>query len=126
MNRSLLNRLSSSSCALLALVAPAVWGGSVPADRSLAPLDVEQVRDLYGQEALFRMRLGVEAAHDDGAACPGGPMAWSGSAQAEQLERQLQAGRPYAAGQILGTWQLWQQRCGGDSAAGGPAPAPSR
>lgn len=106
---------------LLALITSAAWGGSVPVDRSLTPLKVEWVRTTYGQEALFRMRLGIDSARDDGASCPAKSLVWSGSAQEGLLERQLRDGRPYAAGLILGAWQLRQQRCGGGSVLDGVA-----
>lgn len=109
---------------LLAVIAPAAWAGDVPEARSLAPVDAELVRSSSGQEALFRLRLGVEAAQDDGAPCPVRPLLWSGSAEKQSLERQLRAGRPYAAGLILGAWQLRQLRCGAGSAPGGASGAP--
>jgi hypothetical protein len=111
---------------LLVVLTPAAWSGSVPVARALAPLDGEWVRSTYGQEALFRLRLGVEAARDDGAPCPATTPVWSGSAQEAVLQRQLRDGRPYAAGLILGAWQLWLQRCGGGSGLGGAPSATQR
>ncbi|MEB3333112.1 MAG: hypothetical protein VKI83_11545 [Synechococcaceae cyanobacterium] len=79
---------------------------------SLAPIDVEPFRERYGQEALFRLRLGQEAASDAGALCVPPPPAWLQSSQYRSFERLLASAQPYEAGRQLGAWQLWQRRCG--------------
>lgn len=85
--------------------------GATSTGSTLAPLDVEALRQRYGQEALFRLRLGVEAARDDGRSCAPSAQGWIGSPQQQQLEAELAAGRPYRAGQLLGAWQQHEQRC---------------
>ncbi len=84
-------------------------GAPPPNGRSLAPLDTESIRTRYGQEALFRLRLGVEAVPAAGArpptGVPCGAMAWGTSPEHGRFEADLAAGRYFQAGQALGAWQ---------------------
>lgn len=89
-----------------------VLAGAQTSGTSLAPVNVDQFRERYGQEALFRLRLGVDSAPDPGASCTPPPPAWPESIQFREYERQLAAGAPYEAGRQLGGWQRWQRRCG--------------
>lgn len=118
----MIRSLLAPALLLLVWAGPAAAGPMAPA-RSLAPIDVDQFRELYGQEALFRLRLGVEAAADGGAACTPAPPVWSQSSQFREYQRLLAAAQPYEAGRQLGVWQLWQQRCAGSAAMAVPAAA---
>jgi hypothetical protein len=102
------------------LVGDAIQGDATPSDptrdgRSLAPIDGEAFRTRYGQEALFRLRLGVDAVRDVGnphpaaAACP--PFGWSESPERARYEGEVAAGRYFLAGQSLGAWQFRVKGC---------------
>ncbi len=84
-------------------------GAPPPNGRSLAPLDTEAFRTRYGQEALFRLRLGVEAVPATGTLAPPGAscgaMGWGTSAEHGRFEADLAAGRYFQAGQGLGAWK---------------------
>lgn len=95
-----------------------VWADSpmreplIPAPSSLAPVDTEAFRQRYGQEALFRLKLGVEAGErvtprDRDLPCSG---RWDGSAQAKAFLAEVERQHWYEAGQVLGTWR---RSCGG-------------
>lgn len=78
---------------------------------SLAPIDREAFRSQYGQEALFRLRLGVDAADPirDGKAsaepCPS--PSWSESPQKQRYDAALRGKQFYGAGVALGEWRRW-------------------
>ncbi len=84
---------------------------------SLQPLDVERFRAQYGQDALFRLRLGVDAAlapipgasgADDVAvtpACLAQAQSWNASAEQRQFNQALEQRRYIDAGKALGHWQ---------------------
>ncbi len=74
---------------------------------SLAPVDPELIRGSYGQEALFRFELGVDAGLATEAAknCSGPQQAWGASAQQQAMEAALKRGQFFEAGQLLGIWQ---------------------
>ena len=89
---------------------------------SLQPLDVEGFRARYGQEALFRLRLGVDAAiaPSPGAAGGGGDgrppgpceaRTWAESAEQRQYTQAVEQQRYFDAGQALGRWQRRQGSC---------------
>lgn len=86
----------------------------------LAPVDTESFRSRYGQEALFRFDLGVEAAPPVPCGTPA--TAWVGSPEQARMEAALGAGHWYEAGQALGQWQA-RAGCGGQlrQAPSGPA-----
>ena len=80
-----------------------------PSAASLAPVDRELLRERYGQEALFRLRLGVDAGERD-AGSAGGTRScpvrlWSDSPQQRGYAAALSAGQFFAAGQALGQWR---------------------
>jgi len=82
--------------------------------RSLAPLDVEAFRQRYGQQPLFRLRLGADAAFAasaGGSACAGFVADWLRSPQHGEFERALSAEQPFLAGQALGRWQRLASQC---------------
>ena len=83
-------------------------GGSPPAS-SLAPVDREAFRSQYGQEALFRLRLGVDAAdpsgHGTATAGPCPSPSWSGSPQQQRFDAALRGKQYYGAGVALGEWR---------------------
>jgi hypothetical protein len=68
----------------------------------LTPVNPEQLRNRYGQEALFRFELGVKQAQ---AACSGARTAWEQSSQRLQMQEALDKELYFAAGQALGAWQ---------------------
>ena len=80
-----------------------------PSAASLAPVDRELVRERYGQEALFRLRLGVDWGEGDAGnpgvtrTCPS--RLWSDSPQQRRYAAALTAGQFFAAGQALGQWR---------------------
>ncbi|WP_159815986.1 hypothetical protein [Cyanobium sp. Copco_Reservoir_LC18] len=82
-----------------------------PDNGSLAPIDREAFRQQYGQEGLFRLRLGLEAAEQPakpGAgnapqACPAAT--WAGSPQKQRYDAALSLRKYYAAGEALGEWR---------------------
>jgi hypothetical protein len=80
-----------------------------PDTGSLAPIDREAFRQQYGQEGLFRLRLGVDAAVQPakaGAApqpCPAAT--WAGSPQKQRYDAALSLRKYYAAGEALGEWR---------------------
>ena len=85
-----------------------------PSAASLAPVDRELLRERYGQEALFRLRLGVDWGERD-AGSPGGTRTcpsrlWSDSSQQRRYGAALSAGQFFEAGQALGQWR---RLCGG-------------
>jgi hypothetical protein len=89
-----------------------------PQPSSLAPVDVEGFRQRYGQEALFRLKLGVEAG-ERSAAGPSGAAGrcaegWTNSAQGRAFQAALAREQWYAAGEALG---LWRRHCGSGSGA---------
>jgi hypothetical protein len=80
----------------------------------LAPIDREAFRQQYGQEGLFRLRLGVEAAEQPTAKADAGAGAapqtcpaatWAGSPQKQRYDAALSLGKYYAAGEALGEWR---------------------
>ena len=68
----------------------------------LSPVDPEQLRNRYGQEALFRFELGVEQGQGS---CSGPRPAWEKAPQRLQMQEALDRGSYFAAGQALGAWQ---------------------
>ena len=91
---------------------------------SLLPLEPEAFRARYGQEALFRLRLGVDASLSPPASSPGvvsgaqpaasgpcPPSGWAASAERRQFDQALEQHRYYAAGQVLGLWQRRHGAC---------------
>jgi hypothetical protein len=94
------------------LLAGGPWRAAEPAEpsaASLAPVDRELLRERYGQEALFRLRLGVDAGERD-TGSPGGTRTcpsrlWSDSPQQRRYAAALSAGQFFAAGQALGQWR---------------------
>ena len=80
-----------------------------PNNSSLAPIDREAFRQQYGQEGLFRLRLGVDAADqppEAGAApqpCPAAT--WAGSLQKQRYDAAMGLRKFYAAGEALGEWR---------------------
>jgi hypothetical protein len=76
--------------------------GSLLMATMLTPVDPEQLRNRYGQEALFRFELGVEQAK---AACSGARRAWEQSSQRLRMQEALDKGLYFVAGQALGAWQ---------------------
>jgi hypothetical protein len=98
----------------------AVDGPRAPEPSTLAPVDGEAVRQRYGEEALFRLKLGVEAGERAPAPpsgtvgrCGGG---WASSPQARLFQAALERKRWYEAGEALGTWR---RQCGGSGGRGG-------
>ena len=83
--------------------------GGVPPASPLAPVDREAFRSQYGQEALFRLRLGVEAADTSGqgtgTAGPCPSPSWSGSPQHRRYQAALRGNQYYGAGVALGEWR---------------------
>ena len=110
----------------LLLAMEPVAAGPLPAG-SLLPLQAEAFRARYGQEALFRLRLGVDAASaptpgasgaDVAAVAPPCPVpspaqapSWAESAEQRQFNQALEQHRYYAAGQVLGLWQRRHGAC---------------
>jgi hypothetical protein len=91
---------------------------------SLLPLEAEAFRARYGQEALFRLRLGVDAAPSPSTDSPGvvagdqpapagpcPPSGWAASAERRQFDQAVEQSRFYAAGQVLGLWQRRHAAC---------------
>ena len=80
-----------------------------PGNSSLAPIDREVFRQQYGQEGLFRLRLGVDAAEQPpkaGAAPQSCPAAsWAGSVQKQRYDAAMSLRKYYAAGEALGEWR---------------------
>lgn len=117
---------------LLALGLAGAWGGSelagaaplkpllTPEPSSLAPVDQQAFTQRYGDEALFRLKLGVDAGErttptgGGRAACA---PSWSGSAQEQAFQRALNQKHWYQAGEVLGAWR---RQCG-STAGGHPA-----
>ena len=71
------------------------------------PVDAEQIRERYGQSALFRFDLGVDGAE---LRCASAAANWIGSEQEPRLNQALADGDFYGAGQQLALW-IRQQRC---------------
>ena len=88
---------------------------SAPTGQSLlAPLDAEAFRLRFGQQRLFRLRLGADAgleASCRGSGCAGFRADWSSSTQHEEFERAMNGDQPFAAGQALGRWQRLSGAC---------------
>ncbi len=96
----------------MALLVPSIGraqGIVEPDNGSLAPIDREAFRQQYGQEGLFRLRLGLDAAEQlpkAGAApqpCPAAT--WAGSPQKQRYDAALSLRKYYAAGEALGEWR---------------------
>ena len=96
----------------LTLLFPAIGqaGGIVePNNGSLAPIDREAFRQQYGQEGLFRLRLGVDAAEGTSTAgaapqpCPSS--SWNSSLQKQRYDTALGRRQYYLAGEALGEWR---------------------
>jgi hypothetical protein len=96
----------------LTLLYPAIGqaGGIVePNNGSLAPIDREAFRQQYGQEGLFRLRLGVDAAEGTSTAgaapqpCPSS--SWNSSLQKQRYDTALGRRQYYLAGEALGEWR---------------------
>jgi len=112
---------ASALLGTLLLAVPLLAGGpgraaelAEPSAASLAPVDRELLRERYGQEALFRLRLGVDWGERD-AGSPGGTRTcpsrvWSDSSQQRRYGAALSAGQFFEAGQALGQWR---RLCGG-------------
>lgn len=96
----------------LLVLSPAIGqaGGIVEPDgATLAPIDREAFRQQYGQEGLFRLRLGVDAAErssEVGATpqpCPSS--SWNVSLQKQRYDKALSHRQYYLAGKALGEWR---------------------
>ena len=80
-----------------------------PGNSSLAPIDREAFRQQYGQEGLFRLRLGVDAAEQPPKAaaapqsCPAA--SWNSSPQKQRYDEAMGLRKFYAAGEALGEWR---------------------
>ena len=84
-----------------------------PGNGSLSPIDREAFRQQYGQESLFRLRLGVDAAEQPAKAgagagsnpqpCPAAT--WAGSLQKQRYDAAMSLRKYYAAGEALGEWR---------------------
>jgi hypothetical protein len=103
---------ASGLAAVLALLVPSMaraQGIVEPGNSSLAPIDREAFRQQYGQEGLFRLRLGVDAAEQPpkaGAAPQPCPAAnWAGSLQKQRYDAAMGLRKFYAAGEALGEWR---------------------
>ncbi len=85
----------------------------LPQPASLAPVETEAFRERYGQEALFRLKLGVESGERSRAAgsapaatCETG---WANSPQSRSFQAALSRKQWYDAGEALGAWR---RQCG--------------
>ncbi len=109
-------RRAAGLAAGLALLVPSVFPPVVkgqgivePNNSSLAPIDREAFRQQYGQEGLFRLRLGVDAAEQPAKAgatpqpCPAAT--WAGSVQKQRYDAAMGLRKFYAAGEALGEWR---------------------
>jgi hypothetical protein len=80
-----------------------------PDSKSLAPIDREAFRLQYGQDGLFRLRLGVDAAEQSrevgGAPQPCPAPSWNGSPQKQRYDTALSRRQYFLAGQALGEWR---------------------
>lgn len=84
-----------------------------PDNGSLAPIDREAFRQQYGQEGLFRLRLGLDAAEQTpkpGAGAGSTPQScpaatWAGSVQKQRFDAAMGLRKYYAAGEALGEWR---------------------
>ncbi|MFZ0409177.1 MAG: hypothetical protein WAM11_13860 [Cyanobium sp.] len=133
-------RRRHGSLLVLAWLSLALAPGRLEAE-SLLPLDAEGFRARYGQEALFRLRLGVDSAPRSGPAAassgavraagsrPPGPCPapafqapaweapnweapnWKASAEQRQFHQAVEHQRFFEAGQILGLWQFRHGAC---------------
>ncbi|MCP9833721.1 MULTISPECIES: hypothetical protein [unclassified Cyanobium] len=104
--------LTAGLAVLVSFVVPSIGraqGIVEPGNSSLAPIDREAFRQQYGQESLFRLRLGVEAAEQTpkaGASPQSCPAAsWAGSMQKQSYDTALSLRKYYAAGEALGEWR---------------------
>jgi hypothetical protein len=90
-----------------------------PQPSSLAPVETEAFRERYGQEALFRLKLGVEAGERSAAPLPGPAVAceagWPSSPQGRAFQAALARQQWYGAGEALGAWR---RQCGGAAGRG--------
>ena len=109
-------RRAAGLTAGLALLVPSILPSIVrgqgivePHNSSLAPIDREAFRQQYGQEGLFRLRLGVDAAElppKAGAAPQSCPAAtWASSPQKQRYDAAIGLRKFYAAGEALGEWR---------------------
>ncbi len=105
-------RIATGMGVVLALLSPALGkadGIVEPNTSSLAPIDREAFRQQYGQEGLFRLRLGVDAAEQPPKAgappqsCPAAT--WAGSPQKQRYDAAMGLRKFYAAGEALGEWR---------------------
>ena len=89
----------------------------VPSTGSLLPLDADTFRAQHGQEAIFRLRLGVDAALAPSPAAEAAPppacpaLDWEASVERHQYSAALEQRRYFEAGQALGRWQRLQALC---------------
>jgi hypothetical protein len=92
----------------------AVDGPRTPEPSTLAPVDREVFRQRYGEEALFRLKLGVESGERAPASRLGATGmcgdSWASSPQARAFQAALERKRWYDAGEELG---MWRRQCGG-------------
>jgi hypothetical protein len=109
-------RAAGLAAGLALLIVPSVFPSIAraqaivePDNGSLTPIDREAFRQLYGQESLFRLRLGVDAAEQPpkaGAAPQGCPATtWAVSPQKQRYDAALSLRKYYAAGEALGEWR---------------------
>jgi hypothetical protein len=105
-------RRAAGLTAVLALLVPSIAqaeGIVEPGNSSLAPIDREAFRQQYGQEGLFRLRLGVDAAEQPakaGGAAQSCPAAtWAGSVQKQRYDAAMGLRKYFAAGEALGEWR---------------------
>jgi hypothetical protein len=109
-------RRAAGLAAGLALFVPSIGlaqGIVEPGNGSLAPIDREAFRQQYGQEGLFRLRLGLDAAEQPAKAgagagsnpqpCPAAT--WAGSLQKQRYDAAMSLRKYYAAGEALGEWR---------------------
>lgn len=92
----------------------------LPRPASLAPVDTEAFRQRYGQEALFRLKLGVESGERSRVPVSGPTgtceVGWSNAPQARVFQEALAQKRWYDAGEALGGWR---RQCGTGAAPAG-------
>jgi hypothetical protein len=85
----------------------------LPQPSSLTPVDTEAFRQRHGQEALFRLMLGVDSGErtstlgiGSAAGCADG---WAKAPQAQGFQAALNRKQWYEAGETLGRWR---RQCG--------------
>ena len=80
-----------------------------PQPSSLAPVETEAFRQRYGQEALFRLKLGVDAGERAPGPVPGRTVAceagWAQSPQGRAFAAAVAREQWYGAGEQLGAWR---------------------